>query len=166
MKIIIRIVLLAALAALGVWLWMVLFPGPEKVIHRRLTELAGIASSSAGESDLARLAAARNLAGFFSTNVEMKVDLPRLGQLSSMDRDEITQLALAARMHAGGLQVRFPDIAVTVASDRQSAMADLTVTAHIDGEQDSFVQEMKFTLQKIDGKWLITGVETVRTLTR
>ena len=40
MKIIIRIALLAALAALGIWLWTVLFPRPEKVIRRRLTELA------------------------------------------------------------------------------------------------------------------------------
>ena len=75
MKIIIRIVLLAALAALGVWLWTVLFPGPEKVIRRRLTELARTVSSSPGESDLTRLAAARSVAGFFSTNVEMNVDL-------------------------------------------------------------------------------------------
>jgi hypothetical protein len=158
--------LVAALAALGVWLWMVLFPGPEKIIHRRLAELARTASSSGNESNLARLAAARSLAGFFSTNVEMKADLPHLGQLSSMDRDEITQLALAASSRTGGLQVKFPDINVTVAPDRQSAVADLTVTAHFAGETDSFVQEMKFTLQKIDGKWLITRVETVQTLSR
>ena len=36
--------------------------------------------------------------------------------------------------------------------------------AHISDEQDLIVQEMKFTLQKINGEWLITRVETVRTL--
>ena len=44
-----------------------------------------------------------------------------------MDREEITQAALMARSRAGGLQVKFPDINVTVAPDKQSAVADLTV---------------------------------------
>jgi hypothetical protein len=164
MKIIIRIVLLAALAALGIWLWTVLFPSPEKVIRRRLTELARTVSSSANESDLTRLAVARSVAGFFAADVELNVDLPELGQ-RTMDRVEITQLALMGRSRAGGLQVKFPDINITVAPDKQSAMADLTVEANISGEHDSVVREMKFTLRKTDGQWLITRIETVRTLT-
>ena len=165
MKIIIRIVLLAALAALGIWLWTVLFPRPEKVIRRRLTELARTVSSSSNESDLTRLAAARSVAGFFAATVELNVDLPELGQHNSMDREEITQLALMGRSRAGGLRVKFPDINITVAPDKQSAMADLTVEANVSGEHDPIVQEMKFTLRKTDGQWLITRVETVRTLT-
>ena len=164
MKIALRFILLAALVALGVWLWFVLFPSPEKVIRQRLTELARIASFSSNESDLARLAAARSLAGFFFTNVEFQVELPELARRDSMDRNEITQAAFAVRSRAGGLKVKFPDINVTVAPDKQSAVADLTVEANISGERDPMVQEMKFTLQKIDGKWLITRVETVRTI--
>jgi hypothetical protein len=164
MKIIIRIVLLAALAALGIWLWTVLFPRPEKVIRRRLTELARTVSSSANESDLTRLATARNVAGFFAATVELNVDLPELGQ-RTMDREEITQAALMGRSRAGGLLVKFPDINITVATDKQSAVADLTVEAKASGERDSMVQEMKFTLRKTDGQWLITRIETVRTLT-
>ena len=164
MKIVFRIVLVAALAALGIWLWAALFPSPEKVIRKRLVELARTASSSSGESDLARLAAARNVAGFFSTNVELNVELPELGQRNSMDREEITQAALMARSRAGGVQVKFPDINITVAPDKQSAVVDLTVEANVSGEHNPFVQQMKFTLQKTDGRWLITRVETVHTL--
>lgn len=164
MKIVFRIVLVAALAALGAWLWMVLFPSPEKVIRQRFEDLARTTSVSAGAGDLARLSAARSLAGFFSTNVEMSLDLPRFGRLGSMDREEITQMALAATSRAGGLQVKFPDLNVTVDPGRQSAVVDLTVTAVVAGEPDSLVQEMKVTLHKIDGQWLITRVETVRTL--
>ena len=164
MKIALRFILFAALAALSIWLWFILFPSPEKVIRKRLTELARTASSSPGESDLARLAAARSLAGFFSTNVELQVELPELSQRDSIDREEITQAAFVARSRAGGLKVKFPDINVTVAPDKQSAVADLTVQANISGERDPIVQEMKFTLRKTDGQWLITRVETVRTL--
>ena len=165
MKIIIRIVLLAALAALGVWLWTVLFPRPEKVIRRRLTELARTVSSSANESNVARLAAARSVAGFFAANVELNVEIPELGQRNSLDREEITQLALMARSRAAGMHVKFPDINITVAPDKQTAVADLTVEANISGEHDSVVREMKFTLRKTDGQWLITRIETIRTLT-
>jgi hypothetical protein len=166
MKIVFRIVLLAALAALGIWLWTVLFPSPEKVIRQRLTELARTVSSSPNESDLSRLAAAHSVAGFFSTNVELNVDLPELGRRNSMDREEITQAALMGRSRAGGLRVKFPDINITVAPDQQSAGVDLTVEANISGERDSIVREMKFTLQKTGGQWLITRIETVRTLSQ
>jgi hypothetical protein len=166
MKMALRLFLVAVLLALGLWLWVVLFPSPEKIIRRRFAELARTVSVSAGESDLARLLAARNLAGFCATNVEMNLDLPRFGQVSSMDREEITQLALAASSRGGGLKVQFPDLNVTVAPDRQSAVVDLTVTAVIPGESDSLVQEMKITLHKIDGQWLVTRVETIRTLSR
>ena len=63
-----------------------------------------------------------------------------------------------------GLKVTFPDINITVAADKQSAMADLTVEANIAGERDSIVQEMKFTFQNTEGGWLIARIETVRTL--
>ena len=164
MKIALRFILFAALVALGVWLWFILFPSPEKVIRKRLVELARTASSSSGESDLARLAAARSVAGFFSTNVELAVELPELARYSLMDRDEIMQAVLMARSKIDGLSVKFPDINIAVAPDKQSAVADLTVEANVSGEHDPIVQEMKFRLQKIDGQWLITRIETVHTL--
>ena len=150
--------------AAGVWLWTVLFPSPEKVIRQRLLALARTVSTSTDESDLARLAAARNVAGYFSTQVELNVQLPEIGQRSSIDREEITQAVLVARARTGGVQVKFPDLNITVAPDRQSAVADVTVEARVAGQSDTILQEMKFTLHKTDGQWLITRVETVRVL--
>jgi hypothetical protein len=164
MKIVFRLILFAVLVALGVWLWTVLFPGPEKVIRRRLLDLARTVSCSANENDLFRLAAARNVAGYFATNVELKVALPELGQRNSIEREEISQLAYAVRARAGGLQVTFPDINVTVAPDKQSAVANLTVEANASGWRERLLQEMKFTLRRVDGQWLITRIETVQTL--
>jgi len=164
MKNVLRWLLLAALLALGVWLWTVFFPSPEKVIRRRLLELARTVSSSPGESDLIRLAAAHSVAGFFSNHVELKLAVPELSQRDSLDHEEIVQLVLLARSRAGGLKITFPDINVTVAPDRQSAVADLTVEANLTGERDSLLQEMKFILRRMDGRWLIVRVETVQTL--
>ena len=65
-------------------------------------------------------------------------------------------------MHLGSLKVEFPDVSVTVAPDKLSAVADVAVKVQAAGEKDFHVQEMKFTFQKIGGDWLITRVETVR----
>jgi hypothetical protein len=164
MKTVFRIILLAALVALGVWLWFVLFPSPEKIIRQRLTKLARTASFSSDEGNLARLAAAQSVAGFFATNVEINLDVPGRLQHRLVGREEIQQAALGARSTLSGMSVHFPDINVTVAPDKQSAVADLTVEASIAGERDTIVQEMKVTLQKTDDGWLITRIETVRTL--
>jgi hypothetical protein len=165
MKIAFRLVLFGTLLALGVWLWFVLFPSPEKVIRQRLTELANKASFSSGESDLSKLAAAQSLAGNFSTNVEINIDVPGRVQHRLMGRDDIKQAVLGVRSTMSGLKIQFPDINITVAPGKQTAVADLTVVANVAGERDSMVQEMKFTFQKTDDGWLITRVETVRTLT-
>ena len=43
---------------------------------------------------------------------------------------------------------------------------ELTLRAESAGDQYLVVQEMKFTLRKVDGEWLILRVETVKTLNR
>jgi hypothetical protein len=164
MKIVFKLVLLASLTVFGVWLWFALFPGPEKAIRNRLAKLAHTVSFSKSEGNLARLASGESVSGFFSTNVEVTINLPGEEQHTFAGRDEITQAALAARGYTTDLNVNFPDVNVTVAPDKQSATADLTVEATVSSERDAIVQEMKFTFRKIDGQWLITQVETVRTL--
>ena len=164
MKIIFRLVLAAALIAFGVWMWTVLFPSPEKVIRKRLVGLANAASFSSDEGNLVRLAGAQSLGGFFSVDVQVDIDVPGHVQERLMSRQEITQAALTARSAVAALKVKFPDINITVAPDKQSAVANLTLEARVSGQPDLIVQEMKFTLQKIEGRWLVTHIETVRTL--
>jgi hypothetical protein len=164
MKIVFRVVLLAALAALGIWLWTIFFPSPEKIIRRQLNEVAKRVSFTADEGTLARLADAQSLAGYFATNVEVNINTRETDRQSFVGRDQITQAALAARSAVGSLNVKFLDVDVTVAPDKQSATADLTVDANVAGQPEAIVQEVKITLQKIAGQWLITRVATVRIL--
>jgi hypothetical protein len=72
--------------------------------------------------------------------------------------------ALNARSAFGSLKVKFLEVRVTVAPDRQSASVNLTADADISDQRDAFVQEIKILLRKIDGEWLITRVETLRTV--
>jgi len=162
MKMVLRLILVAALAALAVWLWTIFFPSPERVIKERLAKLAQDASFSQDENNLIKLATAQNIPGFFSSNVVVTISVPEHMQQTMTGRDEIRTAALASRQAATDLNVKFPDITVTVAPDKSSAVADVTVDATVSGERDAIVQELKFTFQKIDGHWLIGKVETVQ----
>jgi hypothetical protein len=155
-------ILLAVLAAAGVWLWTILFPSPQKIIRAQLSQLARDVSFTSNQSPLAGIAAIHSLANFFSTNAEVNLEVPgRSGQTIS-GREEIMQAAAGAHASLEALQVEFPDVNVTVAPGKQSATADLDAKVQVSGNGDLDVEEFKFTLNKIDGKWLITRVETVR----
>jgi hypothetical protein len=164
MKKVVKLVLLAVLVAVGVWLWFFLFPSPEEIIRHRLEKLARTVSFSSNDGNLARLAGVAGVADFFSTNVEVNIEVPGRMQHSFMGRDEITQATMYVRSKVTGLIVKFPDIDVTVAPGKQTATADVTLDATVSGQPNAVVQEMKFTFQKIDGQWLIVHIETVRTL--
>jgi hypothetical protein len=162
MRTVARLWWLAALGGLGFWLWLTLFPSPQKVVRKTLEHLARCGSFSASQGVLARLAYAQKLADFFCTNVEINLDIRGHGNRRFLDREEIVQAAAGARSAVEAITVEFPNIAVKVSPDKQSAQAELTLEARVSGEHDPIVEEMKFTLQKIGGQWLITRVKTVR----
>ncbi len=162
MKITLRLVLLAALITMGVWLWTVVYPSPEEIVRKRLVQVAAEASFNSRENPLIIAARTEHLASRFSTNVEVNLNAPGFERQEFSGRAEITQVAAGARMHLSSLKVEFPDVSVTVASDKLSAAADVAVKVQAAGEKDFNVEELKFTFQKIGGDWLITRVETVR----
>jgi hypothetical protein len=162
MKILFRLIVPAVLVAGGVWFWTALFPGPEKVIRQRLAEIARLASFNADENPLAALGGAQKLAGFCSPTLQVKLAAPANVEHTFDTREEVAQSDLAARAAFGGtLKVEFVDVVVTLAPSQQSAVADLT--ARMQSGSDLNVQEIKFTLKKVDGQWLVTRVETIRT---
>lgn len=162
MKIVSRIVVLLVLAALGVWLWTVFFPSPEKVIRKKLAKLALDASFTQNENNLIKLADAQNLPDFFTDTVQVNINIPGHEQQTLAGKDEIRTAALASRQAATDLEIKFPDVNITVAPDKNSATADVTVDATVSGERDAIIQEFKFNFQKTDGQWLINRVETVQ----
>jgi len=112
MKIFWRLVLCAAVISLSVWLWTVFFPAPEKVIRHRLAKLAEDVSFDSDQGSLSRLAGGESVAGFFSTNVEITINVPGQEQATFASRAEITQAALGAREKIKSLSVKFPESAM------------------------------------------------------
>jgi hypothetical protein len=161
-----RILGALALAVLVVWGWRVLFPNPERVIRKRLNELADIGSFQANESPMAKLYNAKKLGSFFTSDVTVSVDIPGRGIHTLDGRDSLEQAAVVFRQNVGAVKVEFLDVTVTLAPDKQSAEANLTGKATVGGERDFSVQEFNFKLKKVDGQWLIYRVESVKTLSQ
>jgi len=69
-----------------------------------------------------------------------------------------------ARALPGGVKVEFYDVAVTLAPDKKSAVATLTGKARMAGEKEFFLQVLKFSLNRMEGEWLVSRVETVKAL--
>jgi hypothetical protein len=164
MKRVVQIVVFAAAVALGFWLWTVFSPSPEKVVRSRLEDLARTISFKSGSGNIANAYSAQKAADFFTPDVDVDVNLAGYEPITLHGRDEVLQIALAARSRLTALKVEFPDMNVTFGPDGQTAKVNLTGKANIPGERDISAQEFNFQLKKVDGKWLIFHVETVRTL--
>jgi len=158
-----RVLLAVGFLAIGVWVWTLVFPSPERVIRKRLTELAKAATVSGNESQLAALLNSQKVAGFFTGDIEINLDVPGNSQQVLNGRDELAQQAMVLRSAVGSMRVEFYDIIVTVAPDKSTAEANLTLVARPAG-RDKIVLELKFRLNKAEGEWRIYRLETVKTL--
>ena len=159
-----RLLLLAVVVGLMAWAWVAMHPSPEKLIRKQLDGVARAASFGPNQGALAKLAGAESLEDFFSTNVEIKIDVPGHREHRMMGRSEIPQVAMGVRASVRSLSVAFPDVTVIIDAGQETAIADVTLQVKIGGEPDMIVQEVKVALRKIKDQWLIVKVETVRTL--
>ncbi|SPE57262.1 conserved exported hypothetical protein [Verrucomicrobia bacterium] len=155
----------AILVGMALWFsWGWLFPSPERLIRKRLAELAQAASFAPNEGPLAKAWNAQKMGDFFTPDVVINVDAPGYAPQTLAGREAVVQAAAGARSTLTGLSVEFPDIVVALGPDKQSATVDLTAKASVHGERDRYVQELKVLFKKTDGHWLIRRVEPVKTL--
>jgi hypothetical protein len=152
-----------ALVGLCIGAWRLLVPTQEEVIRRQLKEMARLASFKPTEGALAKAYNAQKLSSLCAPDVEVAVAMPGYRQ-SIIGRDEILGAAMRLRSVLTSLEVDFPDILVRVAPDKQSASVDLTARTKIGGEKDADIREFRCALKKIDGSWLLSHVESARTL--
>jgi hypothetical protein len=157
-------VLLAVLA--GMWVHRQWFPPAELAIKNRLLALASLASFSPQEAPLARLANAGRLVDFFARDIDIRLPEapPGLARLSG--RDNLREIILGARGQAQKMSVHFPDIQVAVDPDGESAVAGVTVVVDVNTEANAMIQELRITLRKEGGAWLVARVESLKALDR
>jgi len=105
MKVIGRIVLLAALAGLGFWLWTALFPSPQKIVLKKIAGLAAVATVNSGDGAFTRASKVSSLISYFATDAEISFDVPGGGAHSLSGRDEIRTAAAGGFSSVTSLKV-------------------------------------------------------------
>ena len=160
---IIRIVILAVIVMVGLWGLRTFFPSPEKAILARLKQVSKLACFDSNEGGIARMANVLKLTSCFTTEADCILDSADVGQMVFHGRNDIRDAALGARSRLNSLKVDFFDIAISFAPDNLTATANLTVRVGLPTDKDFFVKQAKFTLTKVDGDWLISHAETLKT---
>jgi hypothetical protein len=150
--------------ALCIWGLKVFFPGPEKAIQKNLTKFAEAVSFDSNEGNLMRVADSQTAVSLCTTNIEISLELSGYPPQSLSGRAELSQGLMLARTRLASLQVTFLDINISVAPSKESAEVDLTARGRSAAERDNQVMELKFTMRRVGGKWLIRKIETVKTL--
>jgi hypothetical protein len=164
MKTAARVALLLGGAALGFWLWIVLFPSPQKLVLKRISSLAATANVNAADGNFTRANKVSSLISYFSTDAEISFDVPGAGARTLTGRDEIREAAAGGYINLASLKVRFEDVVARIGPDKQTAVVTCTANVRANDSQDTGIQELRFQFRKIDGDWLIVRVETVKTL--
>jgi cytoskeletal protein RodZ len=159
-----RLILLAALGALGFWLWTVFFPSPEKIVLKKVAQLAATATISPGDGALTRASKANSVFGQFATDAEIVFDVPGFVIQTFSGRDEIREAAMGGFSRVSSLKVDFLDAAAKVGADKQTAEVTCTARVSAGDSKDFGIQELRFQFRRMDGDWLITRLETVKTL--
>ncbi|HYG22637.1 MAG TPA: hypothetical protein VEH04_07645 [Verrucomicrobiae bacterium] len=160
----IRIITIAVVVAVGILAWRYFFPSPERVIKSNLADLAETVSFEGDEGNISRALSVDSVGGYFTQDVELEIDVRGyIGRQSINSRTEIRQGLLAAHANLKNLRIEFLDIHVELQPDGETAVANLTVDAFINGER-AMLQEVNFTFKKVEGKWLISKIATVKTL--
>ena len=159
MKIAVRLIMLVVFVALGFWLWTTLFPSAEKIILKKMAALAATATFKPDDSPIQRASQAANLVSYFSNDAEIIVESRSLS-----GHEEIREQAYGGFATLPGLKTSFLDVTAHVSPDQQNAEVNCTAKIFVGDNKDYDIQEMRFKFKKIDGKWLITRVEAIKTL--
>jgi hypothetical protein len=116
------------------------------------------------ENPLLKLAGANKLAGCFSLDAVLKMDVAGVEARTINSREDLLQALTTARAGLQEASFQLHEVHVNVNPGQQSADAQFVATAYLNGSADPLVQELKIQLKKIDRRWKISRVETVKAL--
>lgn len=152
---------LLLLGVIAFTIWYYFFPPPERVIRKNLSKLAEKVSARP-QGNIATVANASSIAGYFHPRVELNLQGFGRGVEVISSRLEVQRMALAARQNVGWIEVKFNNVHVQVAEDKQTAAVNLTAVVRIEGQEQPLVQDVKVLFEKLERDWLIRSIQPIQ----
>lgn len=159
---------LIAVAVIGVVLWFgwrYFFPSDEAQIRGTLERIAeAVGSGDAEQGQVARIARAASMRNELDSQIVVEAG-PPFSQITGRD----AVVAAVARLNSSirDLEVALNDVQVSVAPDRATARAALTVEARFRDERGEPVvdaRELEVAFRRLDEDWVVSQVALVRAL--
>lgn len=157
--------ILAVLVGGAIWGWRVLFPGPEQLIRKRMARLEELASFSGDEGNIAKAVNVNALLSLFAPDVEIRFETQGFEPVRISGKQDLAEHLKLVSFRGAAFKVQFLDVAVKVSNDQTSAVVETTGRVIRQGDENFVVQELRFHFVKTDRGWLISRVESVKTLT-
>jgi hypothetical protein len=155
-QIVIGVLVVAAFAALVIWL----MPDEKKAIRKQFARLSELAGKKGDESLFVTAAQARALAELLTDPCELKGNMHSLG--GTYSRQEAATAVAAIRTQFNTMALDLVDLTIELPEKNK---AKVTLTAKLNasgsGERVSEVRELDCTLLKQDGKWLFNACQVV-----
>ena len=143
-----------------------IFPSPEGKIRKRMAQLQELTTFSGTEGNLAQIAVSQKLSSLFTEDAKIRLTPVVGGHGGTLTgREDIMNASVGARQLLGGLKVDFLDVVVTIEPGGRTALVEATGKAVPKGSGEMWVQELRFHFIETEEGWMISSVETVRTLT-
>jgi hypothetical protein len=133
-------------------------------VLKKVASLAANANIKASDGTITRASKATSLVDEFANDAEVIFDVPDAEARTLSGRDEIREAAMGGFANVPWLNVQFDNARAHIGPDKQTAEVTCTARATVGDSKDFGIQELRFELRKIDRDWLITKVETVKTL--
>jgi hypothetical protein len=130
---------------------------PSRALKRQMGEVAEVLSVPAGEAEMARIARVSQLRRLLAEDIRI-----RAGS-SEMSRDTILFALSNWKPPEGGIDVRFVDTQVFIDSETTSRAymsVEVATTDPRGGQPSVDRQDASVRLEKRDGQWVITTVES------
>ena len=164
-----RRLLVLAVAATAVWFaWRQFFPGDEAQIASLLERIAAAvegegAEGSSGFAGVGGIAGLAVLQEDFALDATVDAGAP-FQQLRG--RQSIVAAAARVRVATRNLDIRFPEVDISVADDRRTATAMVVAEAHFDadGSRSMDARELEMRFSRVDGRWMVSSVEVLQPL--
>ena len=156
-----KFVSVAVALVIGVMAARAFWFSDARVIRRRLAALAETASVAKSETDVDRLVRAARLGTFVTDEVMIRSDVSAFVG----GKQAIVGLALQGAAAYGPMTVAFDNVHISV-TDPATATVLLNVRVTADNPQVELPQprQVNATLSKVNGQWLLSRAEVLRTL--
>jgi hypothetical protein len=162
-----NIIIAGLLIGCGIIAYFIFSQTDEAKIKKQFHKLAEKIEKNGAEHDLIAAKTAHEIEQMFTGSV--RIEIPSYSVDKTFPRSEISPHVLYARALYQKMALEFHDFQIEIAEDKASAVVGLTgvfKATTSSGERVDEIHEAECTLEKVEDKWMFTGIQGIEVLER